>query len=88
MGRLTTRLIIYRKTGDDIQVYSMYNLSGELTDTDHYLVIAKVTARLAVHKQAAQKFDVEQFNLRRLSEWRLGNSIRLRSQTGLQLWKT
>jgi hypothetical protein len=32
-------------------------------DTDHYLVAAKVRERLAVTKQAAQKFDGESFNL-------------------------
>jgi hypothetical protein len=31
----------------------MYNLSGELTDIDHYLVVAEVKERLAVSKQAA-----------------------------------
>ena len=35
-------------------------------DTDHYLVVAKVRERLAVSKQAAQKFDGERFNLRKL----------------------
>ena len=37
-------------------------------DTDHHLVIAKVRERLEVCKQAAQKFYVERFNLRQLSE--------------------
>ena len=37
-------------------------------DTDHYLVVAKVRERLAVSKQAAQKFDVKRFNLRKLNE--------------------
>jgi len=37
-------------------------------DTDHYMVVAKVRERLAVSKQAAQKFDVERFNLRKLNE--------------------
>jgi endonuclease/exonuclease/phosphatase family metal-dependent hydrolase len=32
-------------------------------DTDHYLVVAKVRDKLAVIKQAAQKFDVERYNL-------------------------
>jgi len=36
--------------------------------TDHCLVIAKVRERWAVLKQAAQKFDVEGFNLRNLRE--------------------
>jgi hypothetical protein len=31
MGRLTPRLITYRQIGDGMQVYSMYDLSGELT---------------------------------------------------------
>jgi len=30
---------------------------GANCDTDHYLVIAKVKERLAVGKQAAQRFD-------------------------------
>ena len=39
---------------------------GADCDTDHYLVVAKVKERLAVSKQAAQKFDGERFNLRKL----------------------
>jgi hypothetical protein len=41
---------------------------GADCDTAHYLVVAKVRERLAVRKQAAQKFDVERFNLRELNE--------------------
>jgi galactokinase len=37
-------------------------------DTDHYLVAAKFRERLAVIKQAAQKFDGERFNLKKLEE--------------------
>jgi hypothetical protein len=37
-------------------------------DTDHYLVVEKIRERLAVSKQAAQKFNVEIFNLRKLNE--------------------
>ena len=36
--------------------------------TDHYLVVAKVRGSLALSKQAAQKFDVEMFDLRKLNE--------------------
>ena len=36
--------------------------------TDHYLVVAKVRERFAVRKQAAQKPDVERFNIRKLNE--------------------
>jgi len=45
----------------------MYTFRGTDCDTDHCLVIAKVWERLAVSKQAAQKFDVEKFNLKMLS---------------------
>jgi len=37
-------------------------------DTDQYLVVANVRERLEVNKEAAQKFDVERFNLGKLSE--------------------
>ena len=51
-------------------------------------MVAKVRERPAASKQEAQKYDVERFNPERLSEVRLGNSIGLRFQTGLQLWRT
>ena len=56
--------------GDGIRVYSMYDISGELPVilTDRYLVVPKVREKLAVSKQAARKFDVEWFYLRKLSE--------------------
>ena len=41
---------------------------GADCDTDHYLVVAKVWERMAVSKQAAQKFEGERFNLRKLNE--------------------
>jgi hypothetical protein len=41
---------------------------GADCDTDHYLVIAKLRERLAISKQAAQKFDGEKFILRKLNE--------------------
>ena len=46
----------------------MYKVLRELTDTDHYLVVAEVRERLAVSKQAAPKLDGETFNLRKLSK--------------------
>jgi len=40
---------------------------GDDCDTDHYLVIAKVRERLAVRKQAAQRFDRQRSKLRKLN---------------------
>jgi hypothetical protein len=37
-------------------------------DTAHYLVATKVRETLAVSKQAAQKIDMERFNLKKLNE--------------------
>jgi hypothetical protein len=51
-------------------------------------VVAKVREKLAVSKQAAQKFDVGRFNLKKLNELEVKNSIRSMSQTGVQLQRT
>ena len=66
----------------------MLSFRGADRDTDHYLVVAKVRERLAVSKQTPQKFEGERLNLRKLNELEVGNSIRLRLQTSLQLWRT
>jgi hypothetical protein len=52
------------------------------------VVVAKVREGLAVSKRATQKFYMGRFNLKKLNEAEVKNSIRLISQTGLQLWET
>jgi hypothetical protein len=37
-------------------------------DTDHYLVVAKVTDRLAVSKQTMHRIHMERFNLKKLNK--------------------
>jgi hypothetical protein len=51
-------------------------------------VIAEVRETLSVRKHAAQKFDVERFNLKKLSELEVKNVIRMKFQEGLQFWRT
>ena len=46
----------------------MRSFRGDDCDTDHYLVIAKVRERLAVGKQASQRFHRQRFNLRKPNE--------------------
>ena len=52
---------------------------GADCDTDHYLVVTKVRERLAVRKQAAQKFDGGRFNLRKL------NALQVRKQYQIEI---
>ena len=66
----------------------MYEILGKLTDTDHYLVVAKVRERLAVNKQAAQKLDGERFNLRKPNELEVRKEYQIEISSGLQLCRT
>jgi hypothetical protein len=49
-------------------ILDVQSFRGAECDTDHSLVVAKLRERLAVSKQAAQKFDGERFNLKNLKE--------------------
>jgi hypothetical protein len=46
----------------------MSNPLEELTDTDHYLVVAKLRKRISISRRARQKFDLERFDLRKIND--------------------
>ena len=49
-------------------ILNVISFRGANCDTNHYMAVAKFRERVAVSKQATQKFDVERFNLRKLNE--------------------
>ena len=61
-------ILIDRRLHSSILDVRSFGEGGADCDPDQSLVDAKVRERLAVSKQAAQKFYVEIFNLRELSE--------------------
>jgi len=62
----------------------MCEVLGELI----VIQIAKVRERLAVGKQAAQRFDRQRFNLRKLNELEVRKQYHIEITNRLQLWRT
>jgi hypothetical protein len=49
-------------------IHDVQSFRAADSNTDHYLVVAKIGERLAVSKQTAHRVHVERFNLKKLSE--------------------
>jgi len=60
---------------------------GADCDTDRHLVIAKFREKLAVGKQAAQKFDRQRFNLK-LNEPEVREQYRIEITNRFELYRT
>jgi len=52
------------------------------------VILTTMREKISVRKLAAQKYDMERVNLKKLNDVELKNSIRLKSLTCLQAWKT
>ena len=63
------------------RVLDLRSFRGVDCDNYHYLVVAKIRKRLAVSKQAAQNFDAERFNFRKL------NQLEVRKQYQIKISK-
>jgi hypothetical protein len=57
-------------------------------DTDLYLLVAKLGERLALSKQTMHIVHMERSKLKKLNEVDDKEQYHLKSQIGLQLWKT
>ena len=60
---------------------------GAESDTDNYLVVAKLRERLTVSKQESQKFDVERFNLWKLNELEFRKQYQITISTGFVIFE-
>jgi hypothetical protein len=62
----TDHILINRRWHSSI--LDVRSFRGADCDPDHYLVVAKVRERLVVSKRAAQKVDMERFNIKMLKK--------------------
>jgi hypothetical protein len=79
MGRLNNQVyyvLLHRRWHSSIVVVQSFRRTD--CDTDHCLVVTKVRERFAVCKQAARKFDMERFNLRKVNEMEVRKQYKIK----------
>jgi hypothetical protein len=64
-------------------ILDVRSFRGADSDTDRCLVVAEVREILAVSKPAARKFDVERFDLRKLSKLEVSELYQIKSSKSL-----
>ena len=68
MGRLKQIDLILIDTRWHSSILDVLSFREADCNAGHYLVVAEVRERLAVSKQAAQKFDMKRLNVNKLHE--------------------
>jgi len=69
-------------------ILNVRSFRGVDCDNDHYLVVARLRERLAVSKQAAQKFDGERFHLKKLNELEVKEKYQIEITNRFAFWRT
>jgi hypothetical protein len=54
-------------------------------DTDHFLVVAKLSKRISVSKRARQKFDLQRFDMRKLDDVEVKRKYQMELSNNLRL---
>jgi len=70
-----------------LSILDVQSFRGSDCDTEHYLVVAKVREKLAVRNQRTEEFDVERYNLKKISELEDRKEYQIKISKSLQFLK-
>jgi len=54
--------------GRHSNILDVRSFRGASSDTNYYLIVAKLRERISISKRARQKFDLERFDLKKLDD--------------------
>jgi hypothetical protein len=75
MEKSTTKLIMSIDKGEHSNIFDLRSFRGLDSETDHYLVVAKVRNRLSVSKGEAKTFHTDRFNIKNLNDVGVKESV-------------